>query len=52
MGRKHIPDVWPLAAGLARPSAAAAQGTIKVGVPHSLSGTMAISEITPKDTVL
>ena len=33
--------------GLAR-----AQGTIKVGVLHSLSGTMAISETTLKDTIL
>ncbi len=32
--------------------AAAAQDTIKVGVLHSLSGTMAISETTLKDTVL
>ena len=32
--------------------AAAAQGTIKVGILHSLSGTMAISETTLKDTVL
>ncbi len=31
---------------------AAAQETIKVGVLHSLSGTMAISETTLKDTVL
>src|SRR5712691_12312761 len=31
---------------------AAAQDTIKVGVLHSLSGTMAISETTLKDTVL
>ena len=30
----------------------AAKGTIKVGVLHSLSGTMAISETTLKDTVL
>ncbi len=30
----------------------AAEGTIKVGVLHSLSGTMAISETTLKDTVL
>jgi urea transport system substrate-binding protein len=29
-----------------------AQGTIKVGVLHSLSGTMAISESTLKDTIL
>lgn len=38
--------------GLALTSAAAAQDTIKVGVLHSLSGTMAISETTLKDTVL
>ncbi|MCK6453236.1 MAG: urea ABC transporter substrate-binding protein [Alphaproteobacteria bacterium] len=31
---------------------ALAQGTIKVGVLHSLSGTMAISETTLKDTIL
>jgi urea transport system substrate-binding protein len=39
-----------LAAGLASP--ALAQNTIKVGVLHSLSGTMAISETVLKDTVL
>ena len=39
-----------LAAALAQP--AVAQETIKVGVLHSLSGTMAISETTLKDTVL
>ena len=33
-------------------SLAHATGTIKVGVLHSLSGTMAISETTLKDTVL
>ena len=33
-------------------SAKAADDTIKVGVLHSLSGTMAISETTLKDTVL
>ena len=32
--------------------AKAADDTIKVGVLHSLSGTMAISETTLKDTVL
>src|ERR1700687_1015957 len=41
-----------LAAGLSCPAAASAQGTIKVGVLHSLSGTMAISETTLKDTIL
>jgi urea transport system substrate-binding protein len=39
-----------LTAALAQP--VAAQETIKVGVLHSLSGTMAISETTLKDTVL
>ena len=39
------------AAGFGAPAAAAAD-TIKVGVLHSLSGTMAISETTLKDTVL
>ena len=33
-------------------TAAQAQGTIKVGVLHSLSGTMAISETTLKDVML
>ena len=33
-------------------AAATAQAPIKVGVLHSLSGTMAISETTLKDTVL
>jgi urea transport system substrate-binding protein len=40
------------AAALAGGSAAQAADTIKVGVLHSLSGTMAISETTLKDTVL
>lgn len=38
--------------GLALTGAAMAQDTIKVGVLHSLSGTMAISETTLKDTML
>src|SRR5690606_30137398 len=41
-----------LAAGLALTPAAAQEDTIKVGVLHSLSGTMAISETTLKDTML
>ncbi|HEX2649510.1 MAG TPA: urea ABC transporter substrate-binding protein [Burkholderiales bacterium] len=42
-----------IAAGFLLPAAVKAQqGTIKVGVLHSLSGTMAISETTLKDTVL
>jgi urea transport system substrate-binding protein len=42
----------PLAAALIAPAVLSAQGTIKIGVLHSLSGTMAISETTLKDTVL
>ncbi|MGA9302862.1 MAG: transporter substrate-binding protein, partial [Bradyrhizobium sp.] len=34
------------------PNANAADDTIKVGILHSLSGTMAISETTLKDTIL
>src|SRR2546422_3765341 len=44
--------MWLLAAALACPGAALAQDTIKVGVLHSLSATMAISETTLKDTIL
>src|SRR6201994_1344281 len=43
---------WLLAAGIVTCTIAAAQDTIKVGVLHSLSGTMAISETTLKDTIL
>ena len=42
----------PAALTLVSTLAAAADDTIKVGVLHSLSGTMAISETTLKDTVL
>src|SRR5271168_3707334 len=38
--------------GAAMTVPALAQGTIKIGVLHSLSGTMAISETTLKDTIL
>jgi len=38
--------------GLAGFSSAKAEDTIKIGVLHSLSGTMAISETTLKDTIL
>jgi urea transport system substrate-binding protein len=41
-----------LAAGLTTPAFAAPDCPIKVGVLHSLSGTMAISETTLKDTML
>src|SRR5580698_6080449 len=43
---------WLLTAGCVFSGIASAQGTIKVGVLHSLSGTMAISETTLKDTIL
>src|SRR6202167_3672886 len=43
---------WALASVTASSNVAAAQDTIKVGVLHSLSGTMAISETTLKDTIL
>jgi urea transport system substrate-binding protein len=39
-------------AGVVSSQVASAQDTIKVGVLHSLSGTMAISETTLKDTIL
>ncbi|MBR1157233.1 ABC transporter substrate-binding protein [Bradyrhizobium sp. JYMT SZCCT0428] len=38
--------------GFAAPTARAAEDTIKVGILHSLTGTMAISEAVLKDTVL
>jgi urea transport system substrate-binding protein len=41
-----------MTAGALAPITAYAQDTIKVGVLHSLSGTMAISETTLKDTML
>src|SRR5277367_5259568 len=41
-----------LAAGMIFSGIASAQDTIKVGILHSLSGTMAISETTLKDTIL
>jgi urea transport system substrate-binding protein len=41
-----------LIAGMAGVAQAQTQGTIKIGVLHSLSGTMAISETTLKDTIL
>jgi urea transport system substrate-binding protein len=53
MHRKHIfVAALSLAVGAALSVVTSAQDTIKVGVLHSLSGTMAISETTLKDTVL
>src|SRR5690242_20384283 len=50
--KRTILTVSALAVALTMASAASAQDTIKIGVLHSLSGTMAISETTLKDTVL
>ena len=43
--------IWG-AVGLSAGEAPAQQPPIKVGILHSLSGTMAISETTLKDTIL
>ena len=50
--RKALAAAAGLALGLSAFGPAQAQDTIKVGVLHSLSGTMAISETTLKDTIL
>src|SRR5882757_475314 len=52
MTRRWLLATAGLAFGLATALPAMAQDTIKVGVLHSLSGTMAISETTLKDTIL
>ena len=54
MQRRFTLKALTAAVALAGAGAAFAQagGTIKVGVLHSLSGTMAISETVLKDTVL
>src|SRR5476649_2513623 len=52
MTRRWLMATAGLAFGLAAFGPAQAQDTIKVGVLHSLSGTMAISETTLKDTML
>src|ERR1700742_1650982 len=53
MKRKAVfSSAWLILAGLIVSNVATAQETIKVGVLHSLSGTMAISETTLKDTIL
>ncbi len=49
---KQITKICLLAVLIVSTSWAAAADTIKVGVLHSLSGTMAISETTLKDTIL
>ena len=50
--KKTFLRALPVVAGLALSAAASAADTIKVGILHSLSGTMAISETTLKDTVM
>ena len=50
--KKTFLRALPVMAGLALSAAASAADTIKVGILHSLSGTMAISETTLKDTVM
>jgi urea transport system substrate-binding protein len=49
---KRIVSAAVVLAGASLSGYAAAEDTIKVGVLHSLTGTMAISETTLKDTVL
>ena len=51
-GMSNLKSVWLAGALALTAGAAMAQDTIKVGVLHSLSGTMAISETTLKDTML
>src|SRR4249920_573115 len=51
-GRRLLAATAGLALGLAAALPAKAQDTIKVGILHSLSGTMAISETTLKDVML
>src|SRR4051794_19242653 len=50
--RRWLAATTGLAMGLAASAVAKAEDTIKVGILHSLSGTMAISETTLKDTML
>jgi urea transport system substrate-binding protein len=50
--RRWLAAAAGVAIGLALASPSSAQDTIKVGILHSLSGTMAISETTLKDVML
>jgi urea transport system substrate-binding protein len=52
IGRRWLAATAGLALSLAAVFPAKAQDTIKVGILHSLSGTMAISETTLKDVML
>ena len=51
-GSRWLAAAAGLALGLTAALPAQAQDTIKVGILHSLSGTMAISETTLKDVCL
>ncbi len=51
-GRRWLAAAAGLALGLTAALPAKAEETIKVGILHSLSGTMAISETTLKDVML
>jgi urea transport system substrate-binding protein len=50
--RRWLAAITGLTVAAATPLPASAQDTIKVGILHSLSGTMAISETTLKDVML
>jgi len=50
--RRWLAATAGLALGLVGTLPAQAQDTIKIGILHSLSGTMAISETTLKDVML
>jgi len=52
MARRWLGAAAAVAFGLAATLPAKAQDTIKIGILHSLSGTMAISETTLKDVML
>ena len=50
--RGIVLGLFVLQLALVVPAARAGEDTIKIGIQHSLSGTMAISELVLKDTVL
>src|SRR6476660_4661172 len=52
ISRGIVPTLLTLCLSFAASTANAAEDTIKVGILHSLSGTMAVSETVLKDTVL
>ena len=52
IARRWLAAITGLTIAAASATSAAAQDTIKVGILHSLSGTMAISETTLKDVML